>query len=197
MRAGAGVKSPVFRENVIKFIRQCQGKQATDIALPAFFVDSLQWNSEGHPETRVELERLREFIRSRDPLPTEAVVTPSVDYLKIELEYDELSEIEVIPLSHNADDDEWDDQEQVKRYQRRRRAKQTAFDGETISYSDWTVTRTWEERKRSHIVKQRVTLTSTVAEGEKQETWERVRRTDFDGVTVRYHDWRTIELSLR
>jgi hypothetical protein len=53
------------------------------VDLPVFFVDSPEWNQE-HSATREELRKLHEFVRSLDSLPTRAVVTPSIRYLKIE-----------------------------------------------------------------------------------------------------------------
>jgi hypothetical protein len=150
MRGGAQ-----FRESVIHLIQELQGEQAPEIALPAFLVNSPKWNNPNHPETRLEIKRFHEFVQSLEPLPTEAVVTPSVNYLKIEPEFDEISDDpEVIELSHKPEDVEWEDKEQVIRFHRRVREKQTGFDGVTATYSDWIVIRTRDERKRSFVKKE-------------------------------------------
>jgi hypothetical protein len=58
----------------------------------------------------------------------------------------------VILLPHDPNSTEWvDNQEQIRRFEERVREKRTDFDGQTVIYSDWSVVKTWEERKRSSL----------------------------------------------
>jgi predicted GTPase len=144
------VKRTRYRDEVLKLVRGCQGAAATQPQLPVFFVDSPEWRKDRN--TRDELTALHAFICRMDPLPTHAVVAPDVRYLRIEPETrtNVLVNTEIVG-------DENEGQERIQTYEDQKREKRTAYDGQTITYSEWTGTRRWEVRARSSVRREQET----------------------------------------
>jgi hypothetical protein len=128
----------------MNLVRECQGEAASQPQLPVFFVDSPNWRTDR--DTADELTALHAFICKMDPLPTHDVVAPDVRYLRIEPETrtNILVNTEIVR-------GEGESQERIETYEDQEREKRTAYDGQTITYSDWRGTRRWEVRARSSM----------------------------------------------
>jgi hypothetical protein len=130
------VKECIYRQMVLDLICQCQGQSVQNPPpLPVFFVDSKKFDVD--PETKQQYALFHGFVCGLDALPTQKVVAPSVTYLKIEKE-----SRQSILANTRIDGDT-----RIQTYEDQEREKRTAYDGVTITYSDWKATRTWEDRK--------------------------------------------------
>jgi predicted GTPase len=137
VRINKEVKKNQYREQVLKLVRECQGPDATQPQLPVFFVDSPAWATD--QETKDELTALHTFVYKMEPLPTHDVVAPDTRYLRIERE----TQTNILVNTEVVGD------ERIQTYEDQEREKRTAYDGKTITYSDWTATRRWDNRARS------------------------------------------------
>jgi GTP-binding protein EngB required for normal cell division len=144
------VKKTRYREEVLKLVRECQGADATRPQLPVFFIDSPMWRTD--QDTADELTALHAFVCKMDPLPTHDVIAPDVRYLRIERE----NRAKIL-VNTEIIGDENEGQERIETYEDQEREKRTAYDGKTVTYSDWKGTRRWEVRARSSVHREEVT----------------------------------------
>jgi predicted GTPase len=130
------VKRDEYRALVLNLIRECQGTEIQNVPqLPVFFVDSKKFNID--PETRDEYALFHGFVVSMDALPTQKVVAPSVAFLKIEQE----TRANVLTNTQCEGDT------LIETYEDQEREKRTAYDGRTVTYTEWKTIRRWEDRK--------------------------------------------------
>jgi predicted GTPase len=146
VRINKDVKKRRYREEVLKLVHECQGEAATQPQLPVFFVDSPAWATDN--DTKDELTALLAFICRMDPLPTHNVIAPDVRYQRIEPE----AQMNILVKTEITGDANVG-QERIQTYEDQAREKRTAYDGKTVTYSDWTATRSWEVRARSSVVR--------------------------------------------
>jgi hypothetical protein len=130
------VKQEKYRSLVLKLIRRCQGRQiGNPPPLPVFFVDSKRYDTD--QDTREQYALLHGFVCGLPALPTRKVVVPNVTYLKVEMQTQRNILADVRTFGDTR----------IQTYENREREKRTGYDGHTITYSDWKVTRTWQNRQ--------------------------------------------------
>jgi hypothetical protein len=133
------VKRGLYRDKVKRFAMECAGPSVGSIPLPAFFVDSPEWQEDR--ETYEEFAMLNAFVVGLSPLETANLVAPDPKWFKIEIEF--RSKI----LVNTRDEAISNGTRRIFTYQDQEREKRTGYDGTTITYSDWISVKEWEEEK--------------------------------------------------
>jgi hypothetical protein len=130
------VKQQEYRRLVLNLIRECQGSHIQNSPpLPVFFVDSKKWDTDR--ETKEQYALLHGFVCGLSPLPTQKVVIPNVEYLKVEKE----------TRKNILVNDRIDGDTRILTYEDQEREKRTGYDGSTVTYSEWKRIRTWNQRQ--------------------------------------------------
>jgi predicted GTPase len=130
------IKQQEYRDLVLNLIRECQGKRRRNSPpLPVFFVDSKKFNTDR--ETMEQYALFNAFVCGLNPLPTQRVVVPNVQYLRIEKQ----TRNNILAATR------YEGNTRIQQYEDQEREKRTGYDGRTITYSDWTAIRTWENRQ--------------------------------------------------
>jgi GTPase SAR1 family protein len=145
------VKRSQYRDALKKLAVECAGPSVANIPLPMFFVDSTEWQQDR--ETQDELALLNAFVVGLPPLPTANLVAPNPQWFKIE------RETKSRVLIGTRDEAISNGTRRIFTYQDQTREKRTGYDGKTITYSDWTKARQWDEQKvrmQEKVVEQKV-----------------------------------------
>jgi hypothetical protein len=199
------------RSLVLNLIKELQGQQVCNPpSLPVFFVDSKKFNTD--QVTMAESSRFHKFVAGVNPLSTQNIVTPHVQYLRIDKER----------RNHFLVETRYEGNTRIQRYEDHESEKRTGYDVQTITYSDWTAINSREIRhyRSSRIETKTVSVKTTTIPIYYMEHYcqpryvicaprrtrqvqcgvrvmktmqELVREghTDYDG-TVSYGDWRVI-----
>jgi hypothetical protein len=129
-------KQQEYRRLVLGLIRESQGQQARNPPpLPVFFVDSKKFNVDR--ETMDQYALFHGFVCGLNALPTQKLVVPNVQYLKVEKE----------TRKNIHAGTRYEGNTRIQRYEDQEREKRTGYDGRTITYSEWKATRSWENRQ--------------------------------------------------
>jgi hypothetical protein len=80
---------------------------------------------------------LHGFVCGLSALPTQRVIAPNVQFLRIEKET-RTNYLANTRIEGNT---------RIQTYEDQERERRTGYDGHTITYSDWTAIRTWEKRQ--------------------------------------------------
>jgi hypothetical protein len=120
---------------------ECVGPAIANMPLPVYFVDSPEWQGDSDLVTHHELERLHDFATRLQPLSTKHLPTPNPAWYKVEKQTRKQVQTNKRedPLPNGA--------VRTLTYQDQERERRTAYDGHTITYSEWQKTREWKERQ--------------------------------------------------
>jgi GTPase SAR1 family protein len=123
-----------YRNKVQDIIVECIGNETQRPHIPAFFVDSTEYNND--QDTKNELTALHTFVIGLPPLPTQHVVVPDIRFMRIEQEVhnNQLVNTQIVPYENGG-------RKKILTYEDQKREKRTEYDGVTITYSDWVGTK--------------------------------------------------------
>jgi predicted GTPase len=131
------VASNKYREKIQEIVVECMGRNEARPQLPAFFVDSKRFDS-----CKDDFSALHAFIVQWSPLPTRNVVAPDVRFAKSETE---TRENILVGQKEEACEN---GSRKILIYENQKREKKTAFDGKTITYTDWR----WDGNERRKVI---------------------------------------------
>jgi hypothetical protein len=142
-----------YRSKVQDIVMKCMDNQAFRPLLPVFIVNSKRFNDQ---KTRDELAAFHAFAIGLSAISTERVVTPSIRFMKIEIERKKgvLTDEKIGVENANT---------RVKTliYEDEQREKRIAYDGKTVNFSEWTRIPNTREVKRLYektVVEQKTVL---------------------------------------
>jgi hypothetical protein len=127
-----------YRTRVQNLIVECVGNGATAPQLPTFFVNSKRFADE--QETRDELVAFHAFAYASPVLSTQHVVAPDVRFMRSE-EETRINQLVGEKIERQTENIRC----KTLSYEDQRREKKTAYDGKTVTYSEWVPTRRWDE----------------------------------------------------
>jgi hypothetical protein len=129
-----------YKKRVQDLVVECTGDPSRRPQLPVFLVDSRQFNNPNDQSTQNDLAALHGFVVGKNPLPTQNVQTPNVNYLRVEPETrtKKLVNARTETFGNGG-------KRMIMTYEDQKREKMIGFDGKTITYSEWESTKEWDE----------------------------------------------------
>jgi hypothetical protein len=134
-----------YRQKVLQLVRQLIGNEEQDPQLPVFFVNSPKWETDA--DTQREIGEFHQFARSLNPLPTTSVSCVNIHFWRVTLE----TQNQILTETR------YDGNTRIQVYEDQQRERRIAYDGQTITYGDWTSTRQWEVQSSSSVQTERTT----------------------------------------
>jgi hypothetical protein len=125
----AQAKETEYRSHVLALIHELQRPSATSAALPVFFVDSKAANN---PDV---YDLIWEFAAAQPAIPTYGFGTPYPGPWTVRLER------RARHLVGTRDEGN----RRIRSYEDQERDVRTSYDGQTVTYGEWTTKNAWEE----------------------------------------------------
>jgi hypothetical protein len=128
-----------YRQTILQLVHQLIDNEKQDPQLPVFFVNSPEWRTDA--DTQCEICKFHQFASNLNPLETAGVSCVNIHFWRVTME----------TRNGILVDTRYEGNTRIHVYEDQQRERRIGYDGQTMTYGDWTATRRWDITSSSSV----------------------------------------------